>query len=495
MTLLEVRDLTVRFGRLCALDGVSLDVEEGSLTGLIGPNGAGKSTLLDAVSGLLPVAAGSVRFAGRPLGRLPSHRRAGIGLARTFQSLALAGDLTVGENLLVAAEATEGRTAASATARVERVASRLSLDELLDRPPVALAPFQRTRVALARAAVVEPLLMLLDEPSAGLDAGERRQLAGHLRELAGEGVAVVLVEHDMGLVKQVCDRVYALDFGRVIASGPPSAVMADQQVVAAYLGKGPGPAPADTRPTAGGRHGDGPPAVSAVGLSVHRAGIPVLHEVDLSVSAGEVAVLLGPNGAGKTSALLAVAGVLPAAAGQLSVLGAPVNGRPGTVARRGVASVFQEPVVFGSLTVAENLRLAAGRRRVDLDQALEPFPALRPALSRSAALLSGGERQMLGLARALLRRPRLLLVDEMSLGLAPRVVSELMGTLRRLASEHGTAVLLAEQHVHLAPAVADTAHVLVKGRVVAAGPAGELASRPEVLEATYLGTGWSAAAT
>ncbi len=233
------------------------------------------------------------------------------------------------------------------------------------------------------------------------------------------------------------------------------------------------------------------PAIEVCSLTAGYRGLPVVRDLDLTVDPGEVVVLLGANGAGKTTSLLTIAGSLPPIAGAVRVLGRLVVGWPAErVARAGLQLVPEDRGVFHQLTVAENLRLARSprrTRRADEGEVLDLFPALQPLLRRRCGLLSGGEQQMLGLAKALLARPRVLLIDELSHGLAPIIVERLLPTVRRIALEREMAVLLVEQHAPAALAVADRGLVLSHGRIVLEGDAAELRARPDLLEASYLG--------
>lgn len=224
-------------------------------------------------------------------------------------------------------------------------------------------------------------------------------------------------------------------------------------------------------------------------LSCGYNGLPAIRDIDLTVSAGEIVSILGSNGAGKTTTLLALAGLLPVLSGTVRALGEEVDRRrPHTVARRGVRLVPDDRGLFPSMTVREHLRLASTRpNRSREDAVLERFPALVPLRGRTVGLLSGGEQQMLAIAVALLADPKILMVDEMSLGLAPMVVDRILPSLRDLARDEGLAVLLVEQHVDLALAISDRALVLGQGRIVLEGDAKALASDRNRLEAAYFG--------
>ena len=232
---LEVRNVTVRFGGHLALDDVSLSAAPGEVTGLIGPNGAGKTTLFNVVTGLLGPQRGSVRLDGEDVTGLPPYRRARRGLARTFQRLELFGLLTVGENVELAASVRRRRPGRSAADALELVGLSAEADVRADELPTGKARL----VELARALATGPQVLLLDEPASGQDDAETEAFRDVLLAVAGEGIAVVLVEHDVQLVMRTCARIHVLDFGSVLASGTPDEIQADRAVLDAYLGAAP----------------------------------------------------------------------------------------------------------------------------------------------------------------------------------------------------------------------------------------------------------------
>ena len=247
---LAVTDLSVSYAGIRALDGVSLEVGEGERVGLIGPNGAGKTTLLDCVSGVRVPERGRVVLGGDDVTRWPMHRRARRGLGRTFQRVGLFAEMTVREHLVVAERAHRGavalpgdlvgrgRTTAAEIARSDEVLARLGIDDLADEPVEALTLGQARLVEVARALATEPAVLLLDEPSSGLDGRETGALAATLRTVQrSRAVAIVVVDHDLELVSGFTERCFVLDFGRLIARGPTAEVLADPRVRAAYLGE------------------------------------------------------------------------------------------------------------------------------------------------------------------------------------------------------------------------------------------------------------------
>ena len=244
--------LSVRFGGVQAVEDVDLAVDEGQLVGLIGPNGAGKTTFIDAITGFVRYT-GVVELDGRDLGGMPPHARALRGLARTWQSTELFDDLTVRENLAVGAER-PSFLALAAEVVGRRIPTGESADDALqlldlggiaDAMPAELTQAQRKLVGVARAIAMRPRLLCLDEPAAGLDTRESDDLGQRLRQIADAGTTTLLIDHDMGLVLNICDRIVVLEFGKVIAAGPPDQVRHDPRVVEAYLGGG-GVEPADT---------------------------------------------------------------------------------------------------------------------------------------------------------------------------------------------------------------------------------------------------------
>jgi sulfate-transporting ATPase len=328
---------------------------------------------------------------------------------------------------------------------------------------------------------------MLDEPAAGLGPEDTRELAVLLRRLATEmGLGILVVEHDMTLVADACDHVVVLARGSTIASGVPSAVLDDEVVSEAYFGT------AELTSTSTGRtewnftgadlrSSGRKPVLAASGLDAGYGGLAAVRGLDLEVYPGEVVALLGPNGAGKTTTLLTLAGVLSPLAGEISFNGAPSVAPLHERVRGGLGIVMEERSVFSALTTDENLRLGRGPS----EAAFGLFPELRALARRRAGLLSGGEQQMLALARAMAANPSVLLADELSLGLAPIIMRRLFHAIRE-AADRGAGVLLVEQYVDRALEIADRVYVLNRGQLVFEATANELREDPERVRRCYL---------
>jgi ABC-type branched-subunit amino acid transport system ATPase component/branched-subunit amino acid ABC-type transport system permease component len=513
---LVAKGVGVQFGGVRVLTDVDLEVKPGEVVGLIGPNGAGKTTTIDVLSGFVRPREGSVTLGGTELvGKSPS-RVARAGLARSFQSLELFDDMSVRDNLRTAAEPRDmlafvtdlfwpRRRPLGPT--VEAVISEFELEPWLDHLPTDLPYGRRRLVAIARAVASEPSMLCLDEPAAGLDEAERKELAEVVTRLGAEwGMGVLLIEHDTDLVLGVCDRVTVLNFGQVLASGTPDQIRANPEVIAAYLGGGDeddskAPAKAAATPKAastsasdspGGAAGNGsgtPPGATASGetlistenLTVGYNSQPAVRDLDLSVGRGEVVALIGANGAGKSTTLLALAGELRPLSGKVNWRGSDRRSPLHKRATEGLRYITEERSVFMSMTVEQNLALGRG----EPERCYELFPELAELKNRRVGLLSGGEQQMLTLGRALSGGADFLLADELSLGLAPLVSERLLRAVRE-AADSGLGVVLVEQHVRQALAVADRVYVLQRGRVVLTGSADEMHGQLERIEASYL---------
>jgi branched-chain amino acid transport system ATP-binding protein len=522
MALLEVHDVEKRFGGVQALGGVSLDVGPGEIVGLIGPNGAGKTTLFHLVSGFVAPDRGVVRLDGTPTAGLSPHALCRRGLARTFQIVKPFPGLTVLENVRVGA-LVRASGLADATWRARDVVEFVGLGTKARDPARTLTLAERKRLELARALATEPRLLLLDEVMAGLNATETGQVVELCRRINARGVAILLIEHVMRAVMTLSHRVVVLSQGRPIAEGPPASIAGDRRVIEAYLGEeyplrieaepgrgSPPPAPPSPRPQAGGRRsvGEGGPRTKAVegpsrrevsitllrveGLAAGYGDLLAIRSVSLEVREGECVALFGANGAGKTTTLRAISGLVPIRAGRVLLAGESLAGlSTRRVVERGMAHVPEGRQVFPSLTVRENLEMGArsrsarAARKASFDMVFGLFPRLRERERQPAGTLSGGEQQMLAIARGLMARPRLLLLDEPSLGLAPLVVSAIFQIVETV-NRQGTTILLVEQNIPRALQLCHRGYVLENGEVTLSGAREELLGSGLIRQA-YLG--------
>lgn len=489
---LVVEKVGIRFGGVQAAENVSFSAAPGSVTSIIGPNGAGKTTVLNMVSGFYAPDAGRITLDSELAG-LPAWKIARAGIGRTYQTTQLFAGMTVLENLLAGMQ--QGRPG-SCWRRPDQAQVALAMDLLalvgfrgsVHTPSEALPHVDRRLVEIARALALAPQVLLLDEPAAGLSRADTDRVTELLRTIAGYGIAVILVEHDMTMVMSVSDRILVLDSGHPIAWGDPEEVRANPDVVRAYLGSTDYQAPPRPAPWDGSRDA----TLFVKDLVIDYGAAPVVEGVSLMVNPGELIAILGANGAGKSSILQAIAGLHPASGGSVVLNNESIEAVDASrIAGKGLALVPEGRQVFPELSVRDNLLMGAytrhdqGNLNQDIDRILARFPRLRDRIDNPAGLLSGGEQQMVAIGRGLMAKPSILLLDEPSLGLAPAMVAELYDALAALRDE-GVTLLLVDQMANLALQVADRAYVLETGRVVHSGSAEDLRNDPE-LEAAYLG--------
>ncbi|MBO0903516.1 branched-chain amino acid ABC transporter ATP-binding protein/permease [Jiella sonneratiae] len=482
---LEADSVSMRFGGFKAVREASLALDAGEIHALIGPNGAGKTTFFNLVSGRFAPTAGAIRLHGREIHGLPAHAICQQGLARSFQITNLFKNLTIYENLRLSAQArhscrfgfwrdidTYDRLHAD-TAELVRF---LGLEGIEDVKGGDLSYGGQRLVDLGIALASRPQVLLLDEPLAGLAAAERERVSKLVRTIA-ENIPVLIVEHDIDRVLGFSDHVTVMNEGAVLVTGCPDEIRRNRRVQEIYTGTG--------TPVVTGRAAPGS-APQATLLDVRDVNTfygksHILNDASLDLRRGEIVALLGRNGAGKSTFLKTLAGLVPPASGNIVYDGRELAGMAAPdIARLGVSYVPQGRGIFAGMTVAENLglgRLARANRGENgvawsPERILEMFPRLGERMHTHADVLSGGEQQMLAVARALSGDTRLLLLDEPFEGLAPAVVEELFtvfDTLRREVS-----ILIVEHNLDLVLALADRVFALENGAVFHEGPAADL---------------------
>jgi ABC-type branched-subunit amino acid transport system ATPase component len=431
---------------------------------------------------MYPPDAGEIRLGGERVDGLAPHSLVARGIARSFQITNLFPGLTVRENIRLGVQATNpGRfdlwRAVDARERVaeqtDALIEFLGLKGLEPARVDQLSYGGQRLLEIGVALTARPKILLLDEPLAGLAAAERERIVGLIRSLAAE-MAVVLVEHDIDRVFALADEITVMSEGRVLVHGSAETVRSDPEVQRVYLGAGrkalvrAAPAAKTAAP--------GAPVLQIEGINTYYGKSHILHDVSLEVRAGEAVALLGRNGAGKSSTIKSIMGLVPARSGRVRFEGQEIQSRtPEEIARLGIGLVPQGRRLFPNLTVDENLAMGSLRRRGgagvhwDRERIFAYFPRVRERLSSKADVLSGGERQMVAIARALAGDVRLLLLDEPFEGLAPAVTEEIFRTLDALRGE--VPILIIEHDLDLVLALADRAYVLDRGQITHEGPA------------------------
>ena len=525
--LLRASGLVMRYGGVVATDKVSVMVARGEVLGIIGPNGAGKSTLISLLAGALTPSEGRVEFNGIDVTAQPASERARSGIGRTWQIPRPFLDMTVRENLLAARFSLHPfDSRVRAHSACDRILERTGLADAAHLEARALPLLRRKRLEVARALALEPKLLLLDEVGAGLVDAEVSELIGLIRSLRAEVEGIVIIEHVLRVVRECCERLVVINFGRTLAQGLTAEVLASDEVAAVYLGTSRGksqaateaggpsaPAATDASATpatllpalmanpfsslvtpAGAVQGRpaAPPLLELRGIHAGYGLARVLGGIDLTVRAGQVIAILGTNGAGKTTLANVISGAIRPTAGEMRIDGVDRSQAPAhEIARLGLSQCMEGRRIFAPLSVEENLMLAArgisaSERDHRLAHVYALFPDLKTRRGSGGTSMSGGQQQMLAIGRALMSRPRLVLFDEISLGLAPVVMDRLYGALAELRAA-GLTMLIVEQDVERALELADEVHVMEHGRFALSGTAQSVRDDPR-LRHLYIGS-------
>jgi len=465
MALLEVKNLGISFGGLRAVDEFSITIEKGQLYGLIGPNGAGKTTIFNMLTGVYKPTDGTIVLDGKNITGKNTIEINRAGIARTFQNIRLFKDMTVLDNVKVALHNHYKYSTFTGVFRLPRyfklekamdakALELLKVFELDDKASLLASglPYgDQRKLEIARALATQPKLLLLDEPAAGMNPNETAELMDTIRFVRDNfDMTVLLIEHDMSLVSGICEKLSVLNFGQLLCEGKTAEVLKNYGMIAALKG------------------------------------------ISFEVNEGEVISLIGANGAGKTTTLHTLTGLISAKSGSIKFNGVELTKTPAhKIVEMGIAHVPEGRRIFQNLTVLDNLKLGAFTRKdkenipKDIQDIYERFPRLAERKNQIAGTLSGGEQQMLAMGRALMSRPKIVVMDEPSMGLSPILVSTIFKIIEDIRKS-GTTVLLVEQNAKKALAISDRAYVLETGKIVLSGKASDLINDESVKKA-YLG--------
>ena len=442
--IIKAEGVTKRFGALVAVDRVDYSLREHEVAGIIGSNGAGKTTFFNLLTGYFPPDEGTILYKGDDVTRVTPQERVAKGMMRTFQLTSTFDNLSVIDNLVLSFFRAHRKSSLLRLLlntckryrnedKIVAILETFDLQQVRDRQVKNLSLGEKRRLEIAMAVLAEPEVLLLDEPLAGLAAAERERIVGMIRTLS-QHMSVLLVEHDIDRVFEFADRITAMANGVVLIEGNAEQVSGDRQVQEVYLGSG-RKVVMQSRSAAQA----GEVLLQLDNVNTFYGKSHILHDVSMEVRVGEVTALLGRNGAGKSSTFKSIMGLVPTASGTARFDGKLISGHsPEHIARAGIGLVPQGRRLFPGLTVAENLRLGGLSRgggagvHWDRERIFSYFPRIRDKLDTNADMLSGGEQQMVAIARALSGNVRLLMLDEPFEGLAPAVVEEVFKSLDQL---------------------------------------------------------------
>ncbi|MCC7272263.1 MAG: ATP-binding cassette domain-containing protein [Alphaproteobacteria bacterium] len=480
---LVVDGIARSFGAIPAVRDASLAVQDRTLHALIGPNGAGKTTAFNVVSGLYAPDRGRVVLAGRTVSGMTPEAITRAGVGRSFQITSLFPALSVEENVRLAVQArhrrrfdpwTAARDLPGIAGETVAIVRAMGLGGAERAEAGALSYGGQRLLDMALAVATRPRILLLDEPLAGLAAAERSRVAALVKRISAD-LPVLIVEHDIDRIFQIADHVTVMNEGEVLVDGSVEDARGSPRVQQIYIGSG-SHALAARPPT---EVATGAPLLTLAGVDAYYGKSHILRSVSLTVGENEIVALLGRNGAGKSTLLKTIVGIVPPRAGMIALAGETLSGAPAAaITRRGVSYVPQGRGLFAGMTVAENMELGRLRRRNgngvhwDEERIFTFFPRIKERWRSPADYLSGGEQQMVAVARALSGDTRILLLDEPFEGLAPAIVEELFEAFDRLRRE--IAIVIVDHHLDLALALSDRTVALERGEVTYTGPSAAL---------------------
>lgn len=490
--LLVFRHVSKLFGGVAALSDLSFEVQRGELLGVIGPNGAGKSTLLSLIAGSQRPSSGEVFFDGQSLERIPPYAIARRGIGRARQIPRPFKRMTVRQNVMVCIHPHQ-HNARELEHHIQEILAACNLEEKTHHPVATLTLLDLKRLEVACALAHRPRLLLLDEVAAGLVGQEIVDIIRLIASLRTDERTIILVEHVQTVIQKLAERVMVLDWGRKIAEGTPKQIAADPTVIAVYFGKAESVPSLSLQTTAPSE-----PARTATLLHLEKVNVDygkfrAIRAVDIEIQVGSTVAILGANGAGKTTLTRAISGLIPISGGRVLFNKTDITKYPAyRRARLGIALCHEGRRLFKQLTVRENIELgmayashtstSQGER---FTRVFELFPILKDKATTLAGNLSGGQQQMVAIARALVSEPDLLLLDELSLGLAPMAIDQIFAALPQIC-QWGTSIVLIEQHIHRSLAIADHVYLLERGQVSFSGSAAEL-QQQKALHQAYFG--------
>jgi ABC-type branched-subunit amino acid transport system ATPase component len=517
--LMEIRGVSKAYGGVRALDACALDVQEGAINGLIGPNGSGKTTLFNVITGYERIQQGSVHFDGADITNAPPDRVFRLGIGRTFQLTRLFLRLTVLENMLVATQRKEGwlrgvmRLAGSAAEkrRALELLDFVGITHLAHEPAGNLSYGQRKLLELASLLVADPKVLLLDEPAGGVNPTLIKHLADRIKELNKSGKTLLVVEHNMEFVMNLCDTVSVLSQGTALVTGTPAEIRSNPAVLDAYLGgeddeatqqqiaeqaREPHASPSSVSvlPVQVPRVklGDSPAMLSVRGVSAGYGGGDILKQVSIDVARGGITCVVGPNGAGKSTLMATISGLLRPREGEIRFDGELVSGlSPQQILAKGISQIPQAHSLFPAMTVRENVEMGAftvhDRHVVEkrLQAVEELYPIVRERAEEKAGSLSGGQQRLVEFARCLMLEPALVMLDEPSMGLDPHTRQMVFEMIEQM-NQRGTTILLVEQNARAGLKLSTHGVVLENGTVRLSGSGLEVLEHPEI-GALYLG--------